>query len=190
VPSYYLRYYYCHDQVVAEERGAPTRAQTVAGIERELLEMYADPALDRKPDLLGQRGGAFYSEAAVALLASLTADTGDVQVVNVRNAGTLPFLPDDAVIEVPARVGAGGASPLPLTPVEPLQRGLIAHVSAYEELAVDAALRGGRQRVEAAMLAHPLIGQADLARRLTDLLLAENARYLPWANGAAGTGAR
>jgi 6-phospho-beta-glucosidase len=193
VPSYYLRYYYCHDLVVEEERGAPTRAETVAGIERELLAMYADPALDRKPDLLSQRGGAFYSEAAVALLASLTSDKGDTQVVNVRNEGTLPFLPDEAVIEVPARVGADGATPLPVTPVEPLQRGLIAHVSAYEEVAVDAALRGGRQRVEAAMLAHPLIGQVDRARCLTDLLLAENARFLPWANGAAdgaGSGPR
>ena len=181
VPSYYLRYFYSHDEVVEEERHSPTRAEQVAGIERELLTMYADPALDRKPDLLGQRGGAFYSEAAVALMASLVGDTGDTQVVNVRNAGTLPFLADEAVIEAPARVGADGAIPLPTDPVEPLQRGLIAHVSAYEELAVDAALRGGRQRVEMAMLAHPLIGQIDLASKLTDLLLAENARYLPWA---------
>ena len=64
--------------------------------------MYADPALDTKPELLAQRGGAFYSEAAVALLASLRHDAGDHQVVNVRNGGALPFLPDDAVIEVPA----------------------------------------------------------------------------------------
>ncbi len=184
VPSYYLRYYYCHDEVVEEERNAPTRAEQVAAIERELLAMYADPALDRKPDLLGQRGGAFYSEAAVALLASLTLDARDIQVVNVRNAGTLPFLPDEAVIEVPATVAAAGPSPLPVDPVEPLQRGLIAHVSAYEELAVDAALRGGRDRVEAALLAHPLIGQWDLARGLADLLISENARYLPWAGGA------
>ena len=183
VPSYYLRYFYDHDRVVAEERGEPTRAEQVAAIERELLRMYADPALDRKPDLLASRGGAFYSEAAVALLAALAGDTGDIHVVNVRNAGTLPFLPDEAVIEAPASVGASGAAPLPADPVEPLQRGLIAHVSAYEELAVDAALRGGRDRVEAAMLAHPLIGQADLARRLTNLLLAENACYLPWADG-------
>ncbi|HEY3957680.1 MAG TPA: 6-phospho-beta-glucosidase [Streptosporangiaceae bacterium] len=183
VPSYYLRYYYCHDEVVREERGAPTRAERVAEIERELLAMYADPALDRKPDLLGQRGGAFYSEAAVALLASLTSGAGDTQVVNVRNHGTLPFLPDEAVIEVPARIGSAGPVPVPLDPVAPLQRGLIAHVSAYEELAVDAALRGGRDRIEAAMLAHPLIGQLDLAAGLTDRLIAENARYLPWAGG-------
>jgi 6-phospho-beta-glucosidase len=191
VPSYYLKYFYAHDRVVEEERHSPTRAEQVAGIERELLAMYADPALDRKPELLGQRGGAFYSEAAVALLASLTRDTRDTQVVNVRNAGTLPFLPDEAVIEVQATVGAGGATPLAVDPVGPLQRGLIAHVSAYEELAVDAALRGGRERVEATLLAHPLVGQADLAARLTDLLLAENAQYLPWASGrpaAGGTG--
>ena len=169
--------------MVEEQRGAPTRAEQVAAIERELLAMYADPALDRKPDLLGQRGGAFYSEAAVALLASLTGDKGDVQVVNLRNRGTLPFLPDEAVIEVPARIGSAGAAALPAGPVEPAQRGLIAHVSAYEELAVDAALRGGRQRVEDAMLAHPLIGQWDLARGLADRLISENARYLPWANG-------
>ena len=183
VPSYYLRYFYAHDSVVAAERGRPTRAQEVAGIERRLLEMYADPALDRKPELLGERGGAFYSEAAVALLASLAGDTGDTQVVNVRNAGTMPFLPDDAVIEVPAVITAGGAEPVGVAPLSPLMRGLVAHVSAYEELAVDAALRGGRHRVAMALLAHPLVGQFDLAFGLADRLIAENSGYLPWATG-------
>ena len=55
-------------------------------MERELLAMYADPALDHKPELLEQRGGAYYSEAAVALLASLAGDRRDTQVVNLRNA--------------------------------------------------------------------------------------------------------
>jgi 6-phospho-beta-glucosidase len=181
VPSYYLRYYWAHDAVVAEERGRQTRAEAVAEIERQLLEMYADPTLDTKPELLSHRGGAFYSEAAVALLASLVTDAGDRQVVNVRNNGTLPFLADEAVIEVSAAVGASGAVPVPVAPVSPLMSGLIAHVSSYEELAVDAALRGGRDRVAAALLAHPLIGQYELAEKLTDRLLAENARFLPWA---------
>ena len=110
--------------------------------------MYADPTLDTKPDALSKRGGAFYSEAAVDLLASLHGDLGEVQVVNVRNDGTLPFLADDAVIEVPAIVDAAGVPPAPLrAPVEPLYRGLIAHVSAYEELAVEAAIKGGVERV-------------------------------------------
>ena len=186
VPSYYLRYFYAHDAVVAEERGRPTRAEEVAALERELLEMYADPALDRKPDLLGERGGAYYSEAAVALLASLVTDRRDIQVVNVRNAGTLPFLPADAVIEVPAVIGAAGPEPVPAAPLGPLMRGLVGHVCAYEELALDAALRGGRARVAAALLAHPLVGQFDLAEQMADRLIAENRGYLPWSGRAGG----
>jgi 6-phospho-beta-glucosidase len=182
VPSYYLRYFWAHDEVVEEERGQETRAEAVARIERELLAMYADPALDTKPELLQHRGGAFYSEAAVALLASLVTDARDRQVVNVRNNGTLPFLSDSAVIEVSALVGASGATPVSVAPVSPLMSGLIAHVSAYEELALAAALHGGRGRVAAALLAHPLVGQYDLAEKLTDRLLAENAAFLPWAS--------
>ncbi len=181
VPSYYLRYFYCHDEVVREESGAPTRGQRVAEIEAQLLELYRDPALDTKPELLGQRGGAFYSEAAVGLIASLRSGDGTIHSANVRNAGTLPFLPDDAVIEASCAVDTGGARPAPLRPVGPGQAGLIAHVSAYEQLAVEAAVHGGRERVYQALLAHPLIGQYDLAQQLTDKLLARNARYLAWA---------
>jgi len=180
VPSYYLRYYYAHDAVVESQRGTVTRAEEVARLEAELLGLYADPALDRKPAQLAQRGGAWYSEAAVDLLVSLHGDRGDVQVVNTVNGTTLPFLPADAVIEVPAVVGRGGAAPVPVDPVQPLLRGLIAHVYAYEELALEAAVRGGRDRVYNALLAHPLVGQADQAECLTDRLIAENAKFLPW----------
>ncbi|GAA3175726.1 6-phospho-beta-glucosidase [Streptomyces ramulosus] len=181
VPSYYLRYYYQHDEVVREQRRKPSRAAEVAAIEKQLLEMYGDEKLDEKPELLAKRGGAFYSEAAVALTSSLLRDTGDTQIVNTFNNGTLPFLPDDAVIEVPATVGATGARPLPVRPLEPLFSGLIGHVTAYERLALDAALKGGRDRVFQALLAHPLIGQIAYAEQLTDDLLAHNREHLTWA---------
>ncbi|MEV4473539.1 6-phospho-beta-glucosidase [Nonomuraea salmonea] len=181
VPSYYLRYFYAHDAVVREQRSKPSRAAEVADMEARLLALYADPAVVTKPELLSERGGAFYSEAAVALIASLLGDRGDTQVVNVRNDGTLPFLGDEAVIEVPAAVTAAGAVPLPVAPVEPLFAGLIAHVSAYETLALDAALHGGADRVRDALLAHPLIGQDETAEELTELLLTANQAHLPWA---------
>ncbi len=184
VPSYYLRYFYAHDEVVAEQRTEPPRAETVAAIERELLALYADPNLREKPAALEQRGGAYYSEAAVALVASLLGDAKQEQVVNVANNGTLPFLPEDAVVEVPATVDAGGARALPAAPLSPLMAGLVAHVSAYEDLALDAASHGGVDRVANALLAHPLIGQADVADRLADRLVAANRDYLPWASGA------
>ena len=182
VPSYYLRYFYLHDEVVREERGAPTRGERVADIEAELLRMYADPALDTKPALLGERGGAYYSEAAVGLIASLLDPAAaGTHVANVRNDGTLPFLPDRAVIEVTCRVDGDGARPEPVSAVAPALSGLIGAVSAYEELALDAARAGGRDRVYAALLAHPLVGQHELAEALTGKLLAANAAHLRWA---------
>ncbi|MGW0461747.1 6-phospho-beta-glucosidase [Streptomyces tendae] len=182
VPSYYLRYYYAHDEVVDELRTKPSRAAEVAEMERQLLEMYGDPSLDEKPELLAKRGGAYYSEAAVDLAAALLGGTGSpYQVVNTCNRGTLPFLPDDAVIEVPAAVGGKGASPLPVADVDPLYAGLMANVTAYEDLALDAALRGGRDRVFRALLAHPLVGQYAYAEQLTDRLIAHNREHLAWA---------
>ncbi|MGN9906607.1 family 4 glycosyl hydrolase [Phytohabitans sp. LJ34] len=172
VPSYYLRYFYAHDEVVREETGRPTRAHEVARIEAELLRLYADPALDEKPPLLGQRGGAFYSEAAVGLIHSLTTGDGAHHSANVRNNGTLPFLPDESVIEVTCAVSTDGPVPRPVTPVGPALSGLIGAVAAYEELAVAAAIHGGRSRVYSALLAHPLVGQHALADALADEVLA------------------
>ena len=180
-PSYYLKYFYEHDAVVGEQRASGSRAEEVARIEQELLTLYADPTLDAKPALLERRGGAFYSDAAVDLVASLVRGRDDVQVVNVRNSGTLPFLDDDAVVEVPARIGADGPVPVRVDPLDPLFAGLVAAVTNYELLALDAALRGGRDRVFRALLAHPLVGQRAIADGLTDRLLEANRDHLVWA---------
>jgi 6-phospho-beta-glucosidase len=160
VPSYYLRYFYAHDDVLSSQlAGATPRAVRVAEIERELLAMYADPALATKPALLEQRGGAFYSEAATRLVASLAGGDGRVHVVDVRNDGTLAGLADDDVVEVPARVDRGGARPLKQPPLAPELLGLVQHVTAYERLAVEAAVTGDVAVARRALLAHPLVGQ-------------------------------
>jgi 6-phospho-beta-glucosidase len=186
VPSYYLKYFYDHDEVVRKQKTEPPRAEVVAGVEKELLDLYADVGVVTKPEQLSQRGGAYYSEAAVRLVHALTGGVGaERHVVNVRNGGTLPFLPEDAVVEVPAAVDGGGATPLPVPPVPPSVAGLIAHVTSYEQLALDAAVRGGRDRVADALLAHPLVGQFAVAEKLADELVARNAEFLPWARGSA-----
>jgi 6-phospho-beta-glucosidase len=182
VPSYYLHYFYEHDAVVEEQQRSRSRAEIVAEIERDLLVQYADETLAEKPELLKQRGGAGYSEAAVELIAGLFGSTGEGRhVINLRNGGALPFLADDAVVEVPAHVGQRGVRPVELPELGALERGLVAHVSAYEELALDAALHGGRERVFKALLAHPLVGQSAVADELTDRLLAANRSFLSWA---------
>ncbi len=181
VPSYYLRYYYAHDEVLREQQSGSTRAEEVMEIEKALLEKYADPSVDEKPAELAHRGGAYYSEAAVDLIASLRSDRGDIQAVNMRNNGTLDFLPDDHVIEVSAEIHEDRFVPIAIDPLPEGVKGLISHVAAYERLALDAAIHGGRERVAAAMLAHPLVGQFSRAERLTDLLISANREFLAWA---------
>lgn len=181
IPSSYLRYYYLTDVVLQEELSGAhlSRANEVMAIERRLLELYRDPNLDSKPELLEKRGGAFYSEAAAQLMASLQAGTGDEQVVDVRNQGALPELPDDAVVEVPARVGKDGATVQPLPGLPPEMLGLVQQVKAYERLAVRAAIDGDRSAALKALLANPLVGRYRVAAPLLDALLEANRAHLP-----------
>jgi 6-phospho-beta-glucosidase len=171
IPSYYLRYFYTHDRVLAEQLGDTPRAARVMEIERALLELYRDPELAEKPALLEHRGGAFYSEAAVGLVRSLATGDGAVHEVDVRNDGTLGGLADDDVVEVPARVGRDEIAALPQRTLAPELLGLVQHVAAYERLAAQAGAAQDLELARKALLAHPLIGQHDLVEELLEPLL-------------------
>jgi 6-phospho-beta-glucosidase len=173
IPSYYLRYFYAHDAVLREQLDGRPRAAVVQEIERDLLVLYRDPSVDEPPELLMRRGGAYYSEAALGLIESLTTGDGAVHEVDVRNGSTLAGLAADDVVEVPARVGRDGPEPLPQEPLAPELLGLVQHVAAYERLTVRAALSREPGDARKALLAHPLIGQVELLDGLLDRLVAE-----------------
>src|SRR5204862_5619320 len=98
----------------------------------------------------------------------------DLQVVDVRNAGTLDGLEDDDVVELPARVGRDGAVPAEQRPLAPELLGLVLHVAAYERLTVEAAITRDRATARRALLANPLVREYEKAEQLLDLLLAED----------------
>lgn len=179
IPSSYLRYYYLVDRVLEDQRTARTRAEEVMEIEAGLLDLYKDPALDTKPALLEERGGAFYSDAAAALVASLYAGTDDVQVVNVRNDRAIPNLPEHVVVEVSARIDRDGAHPLPVAPLPPEMLGLVHHAKAYEMLTIDAATSGDQRLALKALMTNPLVGDYDTSKPLLDALLEANRGHLP-----------
>ncbi|MFF5144876.1 6-phospho-beta-glucosidase [Streptomyces sp. NPDC013157] len=179
IPSYYLHYFYCTEQEVQAQRAGGHRAERVLAIEKELLTLYADPGLDHKPDLLEQRGGAYYSEAAAALVTSLLTGDGAHHYVNVRNDGLLAGLPDQAVVEVAADVDADGPHPVPVPPLPPEMLGLVQAVTAYETLAIEAALTGDRAVARRALVANPLVREWGLAAELLDALLGANRARLP-----------
>ena len=179
IPSYYLHYFYCTDAAVHAQQAGSSRAAEVLQIERALLEMYADPALDHKPELLEHRGGAYYSEAAAGLVTSLLTDDGAHHYVDIRNDGIIAGLPDQAVVEVPALVGRAGARPLTVPDLPPDQLALVQAVTGYEVLTIAAARTGNRVTALRALLANPLVRQWDVAEPLLDELLAANRDRLP-----------
>lgn len=183
IPNYYLLYYYETAAVIAHQAANPTRASEVMAIEAKLLEQYADPDLDTKPAELEQRGGAYYSEAAAALMADLATDAGTVHVVDVPNAGAIPGFADDEVVEVAAVVTSRGATPRPTAPLRPDVHALMRTMKDVELLTVRAAVEGDADAALQALLAHPLGPPAhqvhDVWRRLTEL----NAGWLGRLDG-------
>lgn len=183
LPSYYLKYFYMTDAMLEEQleslgRGE-NRAEVVKRVEEELFTLYSDPELKEKPKQLEQRGGAFYSEAAVNLMVSLHNGSNDIQTLNVANRGIIDFLPDDASIEVNCVVTKTGPLPLPITTFPPMAKGLIHAVKTYERLAIDAAVTGDRDLALQALVHHPLVPSVQTAMDLLEEMLEANKALLP-----------
>lgn len=179
IPSYYLMWYYATDERLSALATEKPRAQEVAEVERELLEMYRDPTLVERPALLERRGGAYYSEAAAELLASLLGDAPGMHVVNVRNNGVYAGLADDDIIETACMVSRDAVTPIAQDPMPPHMLGPVQHVLAYERQIAAAAQSGDEDEVRRALLTHPLMGQYRTVDELWPELRQASSRYLP-----------
>ncbi len=181
IPSSYLQYYYCREAKLQHQRDdEKTRAQVCMEIEEQLLKMYQDEELCVKPALLDKRGGHKYSLAAVNLINSLANDVGDIQVVNVKNNGTLDFLEDDDVIEAPCVIGKDGAKPIKVTDFHNKHIiNLIRIVKAYEKYTVEAATTGNENAAINGLLIHPLVGDYDKAVKCFNELKEAHKDFLP-----------
>ena len=181
IPSSYLQYYYCREAKLQHQRDdEKTRAQVCMEIEEQLLKMYQDEELCVKPALLDKRGGHKYSLAAVNLINSLANDVGDIQVVNVKNNGTLDFLEDDDVIEAPCVIGKDGAKPIKVTDFHNKHIiNLIRIVKAYEKYTVEAATTGNENAAINGLLIHPLVGDYDKAVKCFNELKEAHKEFLP-----------
>lgn len=169
IPSPYLRYFYCTEEVVAELQAAPrTRAQEVMEIEGKLFDYYRDPSNHEKPALLSKRGGAWYSRVALQVMEGLLKPMPTREIVNTQNRGAVPGLPDDAVVEIPAGLSSHGVDPLPVRPLEDGILGLVSQVKSYERLTIEAALERSRPKALAALMANPLVRTLQKARAVLD----------------------
>ncbi|MCE5187943.1 MAG: 6-phospho-beta-glucosidase [Eubacteriales bacterium] len=181
VPNDYLQYYFYRARKLGEQKQAPqTRGEACREIEARLLSYYSDERNDEVPSMLAERGGHLYSEAAVALIASLSGAAPGHHVVDVQNCGTLDFLPDSSVIETSCFVEKDHISRNPIT-VQPSEalRMLVQSVKAYETLAVRAALTGDRAVARQALACNPITADLDDAIPCLEEMLDQNRTLLP-----------
>ncbi len=181
IPNDYLQYFFYPGRKLGEQKAAPqTRGEACVDIESRLLAYYADAHNRTVPNMLAERGGHLYSEAAVALIASLSGVEPGYHAVDVQNRGVIDFLPESSVIETCCFVGQDSIARVPLS-VQPndVLRTLLVGVKAYETLTVQAACSGERQTALRALACNPITADLDRAAPCLEEMLAQSRPLLP-----------
>ncbi|NLI54975.1 MAG: 6-phospho-beta-glucosidase [Clostridiales bacterium] len=181
VPNDYLQYFFYRERKLNELKSvSQTRGEVCQDIEARLLSYYADERTNTIPPMLAERGGHLYSEAAVALIASLSGAQPGHHVLDVQNKGVLDFLPENSVIETSCHVEKGRITrnPPAVRPNEVL-RSLLVSVKAFETLCVRAALTGDRATALQALACNPITADLDLAAPCLEEMLEQNRSLLP-----------
>jgi 6-phospho-beta-glucosidase len=181
IPNDYLQYFYYSERKLHEQKtAAQTRGEACVDIEARLLSYYVDERNRTIPPMLAERGGHLYSEAAIALIASLSGAQPGNHVVDVQNRGVLDFLPENSVIEACCSVEKDKITRIPITvqPSDPL-RALLISVKAYETLTVQAAITGDRQTALRALACNPITADLDKAAPCLQEMLEQNRSLLP-----------
>ncbi|MBS4743863.1 6-phospho-beta-glucosidase [Bacillus safensis] len=183
IPCPYHRYYYKTSDMLAEEKKAAanegTRAEVVRALENDLFELYKDPDLDIKPPQLEKRGGAYYSDAACNLIASIYNDKHDIQPVNTINNGAISDIPNDSAVELNCVITKDGPKPIAVGEMPVAVKGLISQIKSFERVAAEAAVTGDYNTALVAMTINPLVPSDAIAKSILDEMLEAHKEYLP-----------
>jgi 6-phospho-beta-glucosidase len=121
-----------------------------------------------KPDWAELSG---YDRIALMTMRAIVHNQGAIIPLDVANYGTLPFLDNDDIVEVPCRVDKDGPRPQIVGPIPDHPRELIEQVKTYERATVKAALTGDRDDLVEALALNPLVPSRDKAAQLVGALL-------------------
>ena len=180
LPNSYLRYYYWHDEMLAELRAKPsTRAEDIMAMLPAYYDSVAREAERDDPDPSRERGGGDHGEFAVDTICAVAGDEGRRLIVNTVNRGAVGGLDADGIVEVPSVVGAQGPVPMVMGELPPQVRGLLQHVHQYERLTARAAATGDRRLALRALMTHPNVRSQPAAEKILDEGLAAHRAHLP-----------
>lgn len=186
VPNEYLYYYYRNREAVQKIAGkAETRGEFLLHQQADFYSQAAadaDGALQLWERTVNERHALYMAEAkggreqsdepggyedvALAVMSAISRNERSTMILNVRNAGAVPALDADAVVEIPALVDAQGVHPLATAAPDLHQLGLMAAVKSVERHTITAATSGCEEAAVMAFATHPLVDSISVARAL------------------------
>lgn len=183
IPNPYLTYYFNQQEqlelALKQYQEHDVRAEAVKRLEQELFIEYADENLAVKPKHLEERGGAYYSDAACALIDSIVNNTRDIQYVITKNNGTLTNLAPENVIETAAIITSDGPKNLPIGEIPYQLNGTIQTIKSFELLTIEAIIKKDKALAISALILNPLVASEKKAEILFDELYQAHRKYLP-----------
>lgn len=195
LPTEYVYFYEFADRAVANIRASGrTRGTQVAALTARLFSELAAGSRDHVAvyeEYLAERSASYmqaetgqlaptppspwaeltgYDRIAYDVIAGIVHNTNTVVPLNVANAGNIPELEQEDVIEPPCRVGADGPIPLRVGSLPGAVRDLVVRVKAYERATIDAAFAGSREALVKALALNPLVASREVAATVIDHL--------------------
>jgi len=193
LPTEYLYYYYRPDVALAHmKKAGSSRGQAVAKLTDEFFGGGNPLGLPDYQRYLAARDGSYmqletgtttprikpswaelsgYDRIALMTMRAIVHNQGAIIPLDVANRGTLPFLEDEDIVEVPCRVDKDGPHPQAVAPIPDHPRELIERVKIYERATVKAALTGNRGQLIDALALNPLVSSREQSARLVEALL-------------------
>jgi 6-phospho-beta-glucosidase len=124
------------------------------------LEAAGGSALDEEAyDGEPFRVASGYHRIALDVMTALTGARPATIVVNTRNAGAVPDLPADDVVETACQISENSIRPQPVDPLPDAVLGLVHSIKAYERASIEAACGSSELTARKALLIHPAIAE-------------------------------
>lgn len=154
------------------QAGPPSAEEREAAL-REYADLVNDTALP------AQQEDALTGEGIGALLSAIATGRREVFIVNIPNQGAIPNLPATGLVEIEAVTDACGVRGVNMGQCPLTLKGILEKRFVWQELVVDAAVKGDRNLALQALLIDEMAIRPDRAAAMLDELLAASRPLLP-----------
>jgi alpha-galactosidase len=150
----------------------------------EFYKIYCQGEQKRLEDMVAEKRSArnwLYptEERVVPIIEGVLTDSGQHELsVNIPNDGIIENLPQDIVVECPATVDKDGVHGVKVGKMPSGLAALMRTQATVQELTVEAALTGSRQKALEALLADPEVDSLSSAEKMLDEIIQLQGVYL------------